>query len=84
MHMDGELIATLTHDDFKAEIYSLNMPGEFKVVYISPAGEMLEESPLTGISSYRQREPEIMARLKQLSKGAQPASNPDRGDAGEY
>ena len=79
-----ELITTLTFDDFKADIYSLSIPGEFKVVYRGPGGEMLEESPLTGISSYRQREPEIMARLSQLSKGAQPASNPDRGDPGEY
>lgn len=82
--MDGELVATLTHDDFKAEIYSLNVPGEFRVVYSSPGGEMLEELPLTGISSYHQREPEIMARLHQLSKGAEPSSNPDRGDPGEY
>lgn len=82
--MDGELVATLTHDDFKADIYSLSIPGEFKVVYRSPGGEMLEERPLTGISSYRQREPEIMERLHQLSKGVEPAANPDRGDAGEY
>lgn len=82
--MDGELVATLTHNGFKAEVYSLSIPGEFKVVYSSPGGEMLEESPLTGISSYKQREPEIMARLHQLSKGAKPAANPDRGDPGEY
>ncbi len=82
--MDGELIATLTHDDFKAEIYSLSIPGEFKVVYSAPGGAMLEELPLTGISSYRQREPEIMERLHQLSHGAEPATNPDRGDPGEY
>jgi hypothetical protein len=82
--MDGELVATLTHDDFKAEIYSLTIPGEFKVVYSAPTGEMLEELPLTGISSYRQREPEIIARLHELSKGAKPIVNPDRGDPGEY
>lgn len=82
--MDGELVATLTHNGFKAEVYSLSIPGEFKVVYSSPGGEMIEEKPLTGISSYKQREPEIMARLKQLSKGAAPAKTPDRGDAGEY
>jgi hypothetical protein len=82
--MEGELVATLTLDDFKADIYSLSIPGEFKVIYSAPDGKILEKSPLTGISSYKQREPEIMARLKQLSKGAKPASVPDRGDPGEY
>ena len=70
--MEGEVVATLTHDDFKAEIYSLNIPGEFKVVYSSPGGETIEEQTITGISSYHQREPEIMTRLHDLSRGATP------------
>lgn len=82
--MEGERVATLTLDDFKADIYSLSIPGEFKVIYSAPGGKTLEEAPLTGISSYKQREPEIMARLRQLSKGAKAAANPDRGDPGEY
>lgn len=70
--MEGELVAALSHDDFKAEIYSLSIPGEFKVVYRSPAGEIVEEQTLTGISSYHQREPEITTRLHDLSRGAKP------------
>lgn len=70
--MEGEVVATLTHDDFKAEIYSLNIPGEFKVIYSSPAGEIVEEQTITGISSYHQRQPEIVTRLHDLSRGAAP------------
>ena len=82
--MDEQLVGTLTHGNFKAEIYSTSMPGEFKIAYRDPGGKLLEEAPLTGISSYKQREPEITARLKQLAHGAKPAATPYLGDAGEY
>ncbi len=82
--MDGELVATLSHGNFKADVYSLNVPGEFNVVYSDPSGKRVEEAPLTGISTYHQREPEIMERLMQLAHGAKPTPRPDQGDSGEY
>jgi len=82
--MDRELVRTLAHGNFKAEVYSLSVPGEFNVVYSDADGKTLEEVPLTGISTYHQREPEIKERLAQLASGAKPIQNPNRGDAGEY
>lgn len=82
--MDAQLIETLSDGDLKAEIYSLSMPGEFRVVYRNSSGRVLEEGFLTGISTYKQRAPEIQARLHQLAHGAPPSPNPDRGDPGEY
>lgn len=82
--MDAQLVGTLSYQDYKADIYSTSVPGEFKVVYLNDAGKPLEEAPLTGISSYKQRETEIVDRLRQLSEGAQPAETPYQGDSGEY
>lgn len=82
--MDAQLVETLSDGDFKANIYSLSMPGEFRVVYRDAAGGVLEEALLTGISTYKQRQPEILDRLHQLAHGAEPSPNPDRGDPGEY
>ncbi len=82
--MEEELVATLTLGGLKADVYSLSIPGEFKVIYRGRGDETIEEAPLTGISTYKQREPEIMARLKQLSAGAKPNPNPVLGDPGEY
>ena len=82
--MEGELVATLNYGDFKADVYSLTVPGEFKVIYRDGSGNAVEEVPLTGISTYKQREPEIMSRLKELSEGAKPRTNPYLGDSGEY
>ncbi len=82
--MERELVTTLTHGKVKAEIYSLSVPGEFCVVYSDADGKILEETPLTGISTYHQRQPEIMDRLAQLADGAEPNPNPNRGDSGEY
>lgn len=82
--MDAQLVDTLTYADLRADIYSMELPGEFKVIYRDSSGNQLEEVPLTGISSYKQREPEILARLRALSEGAQTRRTPDRGDAGEY
>ncbi len=82
--MDAQLVDTFTDGALQAEIYSTDMPGEFKVIYKDDAGNQLEEVPLTGISSYKQREPEIRNRLRALNEGAQIRRTPDRGDAGEY
>jgi hypothetical protein len=82
--MDAQLVNTITYADLHADVYSTNVPGEFKVIYRDSAGNELEEAPLTGISSYKQREPEILTRLQQLSQGARTQEPPDRGDAGEY
>lgn len=82
--MNSELVATLTHEDWKAEVYSLELPGEFKIVYISKDGKPVEEAQLTGISSYHQRESEILQRLGELAGGAKPNKVPELGDSGEY
>lgn len=82
--MDEQLVGTLSFGDYKANVYSLNVPGEFKVVYTDPSGHALEESPLTGISSYHQREHEIYQRLRELSQGARPPDSSNLADPGEY
>jgi hypothetical protein len=82
--MDEQLVGELSYRDFKAEIYSTSVPGEFRVMYLDKSGRQLEEAPLTGISTYKQREQEIIARLRQFSEGAEPAQTPDQGDPGEY
>ena len=82
--MSQDPIGTLTYSNFKADIYSTSLPGEFNVIYRDGSGKPVEEAPLTGVSSYRQRESEIKDRLQQLAKGTPPAKTPDQGDAGEY
>ena len=82
--MDAQLVGTLTYSEYKAEIYSTELPGEFRVSYQNPEGKQLEEAPLTGISSYKQRETEITERLKELAGGAAPNDSTHLGDAGEY
>ena len=82
--MDAQLVGTLTYKDLKADIYSTSIPGEFKVIYRDGEGRQIEEAPLTGISSYKQRETEILDRLRQFSEGAKPAATPYLGDSGEY
>ncbi len=82
--MDEQLVGTLKHGEYKADIFSTSMPGEFRVVYQDPAGKTLVEAPLTGISSYKQRESEIHDRLKRLSEGEKAPAIPDQGDPGEY
>lgn len=82
--MDEQLVGTLDYQAYKADVYSSEVPGEFKVIYRDPSGKEVEEAPLTGISSYKQREAEIMDRLRQFSEGAQPAKTPYQGDSGEY
>jgi hypothetical protein len=82
--MNGEVVATLQFESWKASVYSHAMPGEFSVVYFNSDGNPVERDQLTGISTYHQREPEIMARLQELAHGAEPRKVPDLGDSGEY
>ncbi len=82
--MDAQLVGTLNYQDLKADIYSTSAPGEFKIVYLDAGGKQLEEAPLTGISTYKQREAEIIDRLRQFSEGAKPTETPYLGDSGEY
>ena len=66
--MSGPL-ATLEHENAKAEIYETALPGQFTIRYVDAAGKILAEEELSGVSSYKQREDEILARLQQLSHG---------------
>jgi hypothetical protein len=82
--MDGQLVESFRDGGVRADIYSLSLPGEFQVVYRNAAGKVLEEAMFTGISTYKQRQPEILERLHALAHGAAPAAAEDLGDAGEY
>lgn len=82
--MDEQLVGTLTYRNYKAEVFSTSTPGEFNVVYQDAAGKQIEKAPLTGISSYKQRESEIVDRLRELHDGAPKPATPDQGDPGEY
>lgn len=83
-YMDLQLVGTLTYADFRAEVYSTNLPGEFRLVYRDAAGLVVEEGVLTGISSYKQRETEILHRLRELQEGTPAAKTARAGDVGEY
>ena len=76
-------LATLEEGTCKAEIYEDAMPGQFTIRYIGTNGSLLCEEPLTGVSSYRQREQEIRLRLSELCQGhnVRPGS---LSDSGEY
>ena len=82
--MDEQQVGTLTFSGYTAQVYSTKTPGEFRVIYQDPGGKTLEEAPLTGISTYHQRESEILARLRQFRDGAPPVPTPYLGDPGEY
>lgn len=82
--MEARLLTSFDYEGWKADIYSADLPGEFKVAYRNAEGKTVEEAPLTGISTYHQRSREILDRLKALAEGAAPAKVPDRGDWGEY
>ena len=77
-------MATLTRSGWTADIYSMSMPGEFEVVYRNGQREEVERATVTGVSSYHQREEEILTRLEQLRTGDRSAPKPDLEDAGEY
>jgi hypothetical protein len=82
--MDEQPIRTLTFANYKAEVYSTNFPGEFRIIYVDGLGKTLEETPLTGISTYRQRETEIIARLRQLHEGTHSSDICQVENAEEY
>ncbi len=82
--MDEQLVDTFKRGDWSAEIYSMSLPGEFEVVYRNSQGDEVERMTVTGVSSYHQRENEILARLEHLRKGGGSGEKPDLGDAGEY
>lgn len=71
--MQEQFVGTLLHGEYKAEIFSTSIPGEFKVVYLDPHGKTLDEVPLAGISTYKQREHEIAEQLRRLAHGEPPA-----------
>lgn len=82
--MDEQPIGTLAYSDLKADVYSTSLPGEFKVIYRDSAGSMLAEESLTGVSTYRQREPDILGRLQQLSERGKLTPGSELADSGEY
>lgn len=82
--MENQLVGQIKHGEYRADVYSEALPGEFRVVFYDPAGKKLEEDRLSGISSYHQREGEILKRVSELAHGAAPRRVPDLGDAGEY
>ena len=82
--MEEQPVGTLTYADLKAEVYSSNLPGEFKIIYRDASGAALEEESLSGVSTYRQREPEILGRLQQLSEHGKLAPTSELADSGEY
>ena len=77
-------VASFTRHGYRADVYSTTIPGEFKVVYRDPKGAGIERALLAGISTYHQREPELLARLEELAGGATPNPTPELGDWGEY
>jgi hypothetical protein len=82
--MQEQHVGTLTYAGWKADIFSTNLPGEFKITYQDPDGNQKEETPLTGVSSYKQRENEILEHLRALSSGLEEHPRHDLNDAGEY
>ncbi len=78
-----EPLATIEEGSVRAEIYECELPGQFTIRYRNQDGSLLCEEPLTGVSSYHQREQEIRSRLSELSKGHEPTGSP-LSDSGEY
>ena len=76
-------LATFERGTCKAEVYESAMPGQFSIQYYNAAGTLLLEEPLTGVSSYKQREDEILARIEELCQGGNPDSAA-LSDSGEY
>ena len=84
MSSETEPIATLTSGAYKAEVYSCQLPSEFIIRFVDGAGTVLEETNMTGVSTYRQRETEIMDRLHAFETGDKPAEPIDLQASGEY
>lgn len=76
-------LATLRQGDCTATILNGQMPGEFSIVYRDAGDNVLAQDKLTGVSTYHQREEEILTRLKNLCEG-RGEDAPDLADSGEY
>jgi|GEM_PF-3918402 len=76
-------LATIEEGLCKAEIYETAMPGQFSIRYCSQDGSVVAEEPLTGVSTYKQRELEIRSRLNELCAGRELPEAP-LSDSGEY
>jgi hypothetical protein len=76
-------LATLEQGDCKAEIYETALPGQFTIRYVGASGQVLSEEQLSGVSSYRQREREILGRLGELCAGRH-VKSAELSDSGEY
>lgn len=76
-------LATLEQGGCRAEIFEMALPGQFSIRYCNAQGSVLEEENLAGVSSYKQREQEIRAKLHDLCTGGHPASG-ELADPGEY
>ena len=77
-------IASIERGGCRADIYEQALPGQFTVIFRNSQGKALEETELTGVSTYRQREVEITERLDKLCSGAPAGSPEELEDAGEY
>lgn len=76
-------LATVEHGTCKAEIYETALPGQFSIRYYDAVGTMVAEEELTGVSTYKQREKEIMERIQQICEGVTP-DPAELSDPGEY
>lgn len=81
--MEEQLVHTYTREGWTAEVYSLSMAGEFQVVYRDGGGREVQRVTITGVSTYHQREEEILCQLEDLQTGV-PADNSKLQDSGEY
>lgn len=79
----SEPIGTVTAGSWKAEVYENSLPGDFTVRYLDPSGHIALEEPLSGVSSYHQRQGEIVDRLKKLQEGLT-GDDANLADSGEY
>lgn len=77
------LLATLENGGCKAEIYETALPGQFSIHYCDREGQLVAEEPLTGVSTYHQREQEILTRIQELCLGRDIKPG-QLSDAGEY
>jgi len=78
-----QLLTALENGKCKAEIYETALPGQFTIRYLDEVGGVLFEEQLSGISSYRQRESEILRRLNELCAGRK-VKSATLADSGEY
>jgi hypothetical protein len=77
-------IATLHQGGYKAEVYSSDLPGEFTIRFLDGQDQVLESINMTGVSTYRQRESEILDRLRSFAAGKSPGDAAELSASGEY